>query len=482
VSPDVAPGVVPPASTRRRVASNTAVQLAGKGAILAMGAVSITVVTRYLGPELYGKYSLALLYTQLFGVVADVGLYTTLVRDISRDPSRTEELVGNVLVLRLALAIAVIAVGAGISLALPYDREVRVAIVLAGGPLLFGMLTSSIEAVFQSRLRMTPAVIADVLGRAVALGLVVVVVVADLGFYSVMLAAGGGALVAFLATWRLSRPLLHVRPAADLRVWRTLLAASIPLGVALAINQLYVRADTLIISLFEPYDQVALYTLAYRILELSLLAGSVFLITLLPVMSHAVAHDDARAQRVIRDATDVLVVLGAPLVAGGLVLAPQIVDLAGGDEFAGAAEPLQILLVAGALIWVNGVFGAALIAKDRQASALWLNVAALIFNLGLNLALVPAYGIVVAAVITVASELLILAGSVWLMRRYLGFFPVPRTLVPAVVAAAAMAGLLVLVGDAAPLPVLVVLGIVAYGLVLAAISPASRRLLEGLRP
>ena len=113
MSPDVAPGVVPPASTRRRVASNTAVQLAGKGAILAMGAVSITVVTRYLGPEHYGKYSLALLYTQLFGVVADVGLYTTVVRDISRDPSRTEELVGNVLVLRLALAIAVIAVGAG---------------------------------------------------------------------------------------------------------------------------------------------------------------------------------------------------------------------------------------------------------------------------------------------------------------------------------------------------------------------------------
>ena len=42
----------------------------------------------------------------------------------------------------------------------------------------------------------------------------------------------------------------------------------LPLGLALAINQLYFRADTLIISLYEPYDQVGLYTLAYRILEL----------------------------------------------------------------------------------------------------------------------------------------------------------------------------------------------------------------------
>ena len=44
--------------------------------------------------------------------------------------------------------------------------------------------------------------------------------------------------------------------------------------------------------------------------------------------------------------------------------------------------------------------------------------------------------------VTVASELLILAGSYPLMRRHFGFFPAPRTLLPALVAAAAMGGLL----------------------------------------
>ena len=58
-------------SARRRVASNTALQLAGKGALLAMGAVSIAVLTRYLGPERYGQYTLALMYMQLFAVLAD---------------------------------------------------------------------------------------------------------------------------------------------------------------------------------------------------------------------------------------------------------------------------------------------------------------------------------------------------------------------------------------------------------------------------
>ena len=67
----------PAASTRRRVASNTAVQVVGRGATLAMGVASITILTRYLGPDDYGKYTLALLYMQLFGVLADVGLFTT---------------------------------------------------------------------------------------------------------------------------------------------------------------------------------------------------------------------------------------------------------------------------------------------------------------------------------------------------------------------------------------------------------------------
>jgi O-antigen/teichoic acid export membrane protein len=324
------------------------------------------------------------------------------------------------------------------------------------------------------------AVVADVVGRAFSLALVLLVVALDLGFYAVMGAAAGGALATLVVTWWLTRGLAQIRPRAEAAVWRTLLTAAIPLGLALAINALYFRADTLIISLYEPFDEVGLYTLAYRVLELALVVGTVFLSTTFPILAEAVARDEARARRTIEASTEVCVVLGMPLVAAGLVLAPQIIELAGGKDFAGAAEPLRILLAAGALAWINGVFGYALIARDRQASALWLNVLALGFNVGLNLVLIPPYGIVAAAIVTVASEIVILLGSYWLMRRYFDFFPMPRTLAPAVAAAAAMGGLLWLL-DAAPLPVLVALGAATYGGLLWLISPTSRELVSGLR-
>ncbi len=467
-------------STRRRVASNTAVQVAGKGVVLALGLVSIAVLTRYLGPDDYGRYTLALMYMQLFGVLADVGLFTTVVREISKDPSRTEALVGNTLTLRLLLSIGVIVLAAAVSLVLPYDREVRVAIVLAGGPLLFGMIATTFGAVLQSRLRMSRAVIADVAGRAVALGLAVLVAVLDLGFYPVLGAAAGGALTTLVVIWLLTRRIVSVRFRVEPVVWRGLLASALPLGLALAINAVYFRADTLIISLYEPFGQVGLYTLAYRVLELTLVLGTILLNTTFPLLSEAVARDESRARRMIEMSTEVFVILGVPLVAGGLVLAPEIIELAGGEEFEGAAEPLRILLAAGALAWFNGVLGYALIAKERQASALWLNLSALTFNVGLNFLLVPRYGIVAAAVVTVASELLILAGSYPLMKRYFGFFPAPRTVLAAVAAAVGMGGVLWLLRRV-PLPALVPLGAAVYGGLLWAISPASREVVTGVR-
>jgi hypothetical protein len=66
------------------------------------------------------------------------------------------------------------------------------------------------------------------------------------------------------------------------------------------------------------------------------------------------------------------------------------------------------------------------------------------------------------------------------MRRYYGFFPLPRTLLPALVAATAMGGLMWLL-DAAPLVVPVALGAAVYGGLLWALSPASRELVTGLR-
>ena len=473
-------GPVAGGSVLRRVAWNTAAQGAGKAAVLAIGLASVVITTRYLGAAGYGKVALAFAFVQMLGVLADVGLLTVVVREISRDPATTDRLVGNALVLRLALSLGVLALAALASLVLPWDTDVRVAVLIAGVPFVLGLVNSALVAVLQARLRMDRAVVADVLGRAASFAALVVVVALDLGFYAVVATAAAGAAVTLAVTWAIVRREASPRPRAERSVWRSLLVAALPVGAALAVSEIYFRLDTLLISAFRPYDEVGLYSLSYRIVELIGILPAIVMTSVFPLLSRYLGESRELAARTVDAAGDLFVAIGVPVAAGGLVVAPELVRAIGGDEFASAADPLRLLLFSVALAFVSGLFGHTLIAGGRQASALRLGLAALAFNLVLNLALIPPFGIEAAAAVAIGSELLLVAGGLWLVRRELGLRPRFGLLWRALVAAAAMAGVLALMADW-PLAVLIALGVVLYAAALWALGGLDPRRLGALR-
>jgi O-antigen/teichoic acid export membrane protein len=464
----------------RRLAANTAVQIAGRVVALLAGAASIAMLTRYLGPSGYGRYGLALSYTQLFGIVADVGLFTIVVREAARTPERTEDLVGTALTMRAVLAVGLMGIAVGVSFALPYGGPVRAAIAIAGAGVALNLAAGTVLAVFQARLRMERAVAAQIAGRLAAVAGVAAVAGLSLGFYpAVATVALGGAVTLIVAT-SLAGGLARVRPRWNRPLARELIGASIALGVALAINEVYFRADTLIISLYRPFADVGRYSLAYKVLELAVAFPAAFVASVFPVMSRLFDEDRARLRRVVQRAWDALVAFAVPFAAGGAILAPGIVRLAAGHGFGGAVAPLRLLLPAGALIAVNGLFGFAIIAARRQRQALWLNVTALTFNVALNFALVPAHGIVAAAAITLASEALILAGSWVLMRRWLGFFPSAGKLPRVAAAAVVMAACIWPLRDG-PVVAVAALGALVYAVAAYALGGVDRDALAGLR-
>jgi O-antigen/teichoic acid export membrane protein len=136
------------------------------------------------------------------------------------------------------------------------------------------------------------------------------------------------------------------------------------------------------------------------------------------------------------------------------------VRLAAGEAFADAVLPLRVLIVAAALMPVNGLLGYLMIAMHRERDTLWLNVLALALNIGLNVALIPTYGVAAAAWVATASELVILVSALWLVHHYAGFVPSFRVPSRALAAGAVMAGAMAAVGSSmAPA---VVVGFAAY--------------------
>ena len=464
----------------RRVARNTAAQAAGKAAVLAIGAASIAITTRYLGAAGYGRFALALALVQMLGVLADAGLNAVVVREISREPGRTAALVGNALAVRLVLGLGVVAVAALLALVAPYAPDVRRAVLIAGIPFLLGLATASIAAVFQARLQMGRAAVADVAGRLAALAALAVGVPADLGFLAVVASTAVGAAVALGVSVALVHGLAPVRPRADRALWRELVVAGLPVGVTLAVNEVYFRADTFILSLFRPFQEVGLYTVAYRVYELLALFPAIVMTSIFPLLSRFVVGRRDMAARVLETAADVFLAVGVPIAAAGLVLAPAIARTVAGDDFAGAAPALRLLLCAAVFAWVSGLFGYALIAGEHQTSVLRLSVGALVLNVALNLALVPSSGPTAAAAIALGCEILLAAGGWLLVRRHLALTPHLTLLWRAPAAAAVMAAGLWWQDDLS-LGILVPAGAALYLAALAALGGVDRRALEALR-
>ncbi|HEY8108890.1 MAG TPA: flippase [Patescibacteria group bacterium] len=468
------------ASATKKIAYNTAVQAAGKLVVMFIGLVSVAILTRYLGADGYGKFTLALVYLSFFGIAADMGLFTIAVREMSRNPRRMQEIVSNTLVLRALLATVVFSLAVGIGWLLPYEPDVKVAIGIAAGAQFFGLLNSALISLFQTKLIMGRSVIADLVGRVVALGAVIGVIALDWGFYAVVATAALGSFVTFLVSTLLVREFVSLRLATDTTLWKKLLKESVPYGAALVILHLYLRVDIFLLSLMRSTAEVGVYGVIFKVYELVMALPGFFNNSVFPVLVRRLKSGTANAEAMVQKVFDALVAGGAGVAAGGIVLAPQIMQVIGGSEFVSGADALQIILVAILLSFAIFTFSTLFVAMGHQSMVLRVAGVGLVLNVILNLLLIPKYGINGSAVATVASEVVVFTAYYVLARRSLSVRVSLRTVPRIFLAAAIMAGAIWPFHDTIWLAVPV--GAAIYGLLLVAFRVVTKDILRELKP
>ena len=87
----------------KKIYTNTLAQIAGKVMTGLISIFLIKIVADYLDTSGYGMYSKIYNYLSIFAVLADLGLYTISVREMSQvhdNPEKLEKISGNILSLR----------------------------------------------------------------------------------------------------------------------------------------------------------------------------------------------------------------------------------------------------------------------------------------------------------------------------------------------------------------------------------------------
>src|SRR5690349_12809577 len=92
----------------RKYAENAFWLMAEKGFALAAGMIVGIYVARYLRPEAFGLLNYSISFVGIFSALSTIGLEQIIVRELSRNPERKEELLGTGVVLRLAGSVVLI--------------------------------------------------------------------------------------------------------------------------------------------------------------------------------------------------------------------------------------------------------------------------------------------------------------------------------------------------------------------------------------
>jgi O-antigen/teichoic acid export membrane protein len=102
-----------------------------------------------------------------------------------------------------------------------------------------------------------------------------------------------------------------------------------------------------------------------------------------------------------------LILVGLVVIIGGvMVLAPWMINVLAGSQYASAASVLRILVWGCAFTYFGHLIGFTLIARGGQKKMLTVGIIGLVFNVVANLILIPRQGMYGAARVTVATEAL----------------------------------------------------------------------------
>lgn len=396
------------AGVAQRVTSAAALLVGRRVLVTGLSVLATSVTARMLGVDEFGQLSSALATFYLLLAVSDFGFGLVLARRLSQpgsDPGSVSR-AGTQLQLVWACALGVVTLGLALAAGLASVRG-QVLLVLVPAVVSSGLV--GLRQVFLAMHQLRPMAAIDVTTTTAQFAVSIAFALSGLGAVWIAGATAAGAIANSLISALVALRLVGKgRPTSSDR--RSVLVEAIPLGVASVMSSAYFMVGMVLLPYLADEKAVGHYAAAFKVLSILVSVPGLIMNAALPGLAAEVA-DKNRLSSLVSRIWHLMAATAVPVCAAVSIFAPQLVELLFGPDYRAAVPLLRILSLAGVLSAAGSVLGNVLIARAEGRRMLAQNLCGLIFGLAATVVLVPVFGVVAAAWVALATELLILLAS-----------------------------------------------------------------------
>lgn len=405
----------------RRIVNNTVISLIGQVVTWTSTLILTIAYGRFLGDVKFGELYFAITFALLIGVPIVDGFNRQLTRDVAQEPDKALRYFSNTILIKIVLWFVLYGIILLLAWLLGYNAEVRILVAISG----ITLLSSSITTTFSSLHYAEGQVIYPVVGTVLEKGLS-----ALFGFLLLKNGAGvltmayvllGGSLTSGIwqAFWFFK--LVGTSFVIDKATILDLLRKGIPFLAYGVLGVIYYRLDVVLLSLMTNDAVVGWYGAGYRLFDTMAFLPSLVITTIMyPIFSKLTLTSMTDLKLAIEKSMNFLLFSVVPTATIMIVAAPNIIGfLYHRAEFVHAVPALQWLAPGLIFLYINMVLTTILVSTGQEKKITLMAAVALVFNLGLNLILIPRYQHAGAALATSLTELLFIGPFIWFLPQNL---------------------------------------------------------------
>jgi O-antigen/teichoic acid export membrane protein len=375
-------------------------------------------LARYLGPSLYGEFNYAFAFAMMFAPVAMLGLDDIGIRELIKDPSNRDEILGTIFSLMLLGGLAVFLLAtATIFLVRPDDTLTHWLVAIMTVGTIFQAFIA-IEFWFESQLKWkftvfskhTAFLVISVIKIALILVKAPLLAFAWAGLAEIVLGSAGLVIVYRvngyrLNTWRYSRAIAG-----------TFLKDSWPQIFSVFLTMVYLKIDQVMLGSMAGNEELGFYSAAVRLTEAWYFIPLGICSSVFPAIVAARAADEQLFYERMQKLYNLMALISYGIAIPVMLFSNRIVELLFHSAYAKTGPLLALLIWTGLFTSLGAARNVFMVSQNWLRINLATTLLGCLMNIALNYYLIPVYGAMGAIIASLISYWFAIHGTCFIFK------------------------------------------------------------------